>query len=1133
MTNAAGDLQGGGGTSFYFRFSIWDSPTVGSGNKLWPAITPGTATTTVTSGVFNVNIGDTANSYPDVLNYNFYDNADVYLQVEVSSTGASNSFETLSPRQRITAAGFAINANAVASSTPGVGANQILKLDSSGQINIGGNIITTNQLQAGASSTSGTLFSVNPGSSFSGNLIDLQVNSVSKFTVNQAGNATTTSLVVTGNTTLGNATTTGLTVQGGTLLGSLVFGAATSTSLTVTGGASLGSLNVTNLSALGNITAGNATTTGLTVSGGSSLGSLAALNISVSNATTTGLSVNGGTLLGSLSAGATSLGAATSTSLTVTGGAKFAAIEVASCLGCSGTTVSLQNAYNGSTSSPEILLNSTIGALTIQDTAAGIHTNIFEIFGQGATSTLFSINATSSIIGVGISLQNATTTGLTVSGGSSLGSLSALNVSFSNATTTGLSVSGGTLLGSLVFGAATSTSLTVTGGTSLGSLGVTGNSNLGNATTSGLTVQGGSSLGSLIALNSSFSNATSTGGFSVVGGTKLNSLAFTVGTSTSFGTTGGAQLGSLNVTGNTNLGNATTTGLTVQGGTSLGSLSAGAATTTSLSVTGGVSFASIGGRVSNANGTGAALNLTTSTSTLLFVRSDGRVGIGTTNPVENITVVSTGVDDNPAVGFMTDSLGSAWTFGLDRSDNWKFKIASSTALGTNTRFTIDGSGNVGIASTSPSAVLSVNVSNITGVAAALNITSATSSLLYVRSDGNIGIGSTTPSAKLSINVTDNQGTTVALNITSPTSSLLFVRSNGSVGIGTTTPVSGGINKFKFVVQGNAAFAGCVGFKAAVNSGTCLDVAESYPISEPVEAGDLVMLDQNLSLHIKKAIQATTTNNLIVGIVSTQPSISMNGYSTAFGGSDWSSDSSNAPVALVGRVPTKVSLENGPIVIGNRISVSSIAGIGKKASSTEATVGIALEPYSEQQATSDKQQGVIGKILVFVNLGQPQSQLTTLTAAQGTVDLATVTTLNSDLNLNGFSILNVKSISGLNGLWKIDEGGNIVAQDIKTQTISSSKGFTTYDEDTGQPYCIKIKGGQMLSVVGYCQDVWKGVLTLTTPAVISPASTPPVISSTTTPEILPIATSTPIIATSTPTLTPAPEPAPAPATTTPL
>src|SRR3989344_6854636 len=71
LTDTSGNLKGGSGTTFYFLFSIWDSPTVGSGNRLWPSAVPATTTATVRQGVFNVNIGDTANGYPDPLTYNF------------------------------------------------------------------------------------------------------------------------------------------------------------------------------------------------------------------------------------------------------------------------------------------------------------------------------------------------------------------------------------------------------------------------------------------------------------------------------------------------------------------------------------------------------------------------------------------------------------------------------------------------------------------------------------------------------------------------------------------------------------------------------------------------------------------------------------------------------------------------------------------------------------------------------------------------------------------------------------------------------------------------------------------------------------------------------------------------------
>ena len=105
LTNSSGTLLSG---TYVFRFSIWDGYDVGFGNQLWPSGTPGNATTTLVDGVFNIDIGKTA-SGTDALTYNFNDNDTVYLQVEVSSDGTS--FETLAPRQQITASGFAINAN--------------------------------------------------------------------------------------------------------------------------------------------------------------------------------------------------------------------------------------------------------------------------------------------------------------------------------------------------------------------------------------------------------------------------------------------------------------------------------------------------------------------------------------------------------------------------------------------------------------------------------------------------------------------------------------------------------------------------------------------------------------------------------------------------------------------------------------------------------------------------------------------------------------------------------------------------------------------------------------------------------------------------------------------------------------
>jgi len=101
------------------------------------------------------------------------------------------------------------------------------------------------------------------------------------------------------------------------------------------------------------------------------------------------------------------------------------------------------------------------------------------------------------------------------------------------------------------------------------------------------------------------------------------------------------------------------------------------------------------------------------------------------------------------------------------------------------------SGNVGIGSSTPSAILSIQGTSSAATTDLLGISSSTgASLLTVLSNGNIGIGSSTPSAILSIQGTSSAATTDLLDISSSTgASLLTVLSNGNIGIGTIAPLS--------------------------------------------------------------------------------------------------------------------------------------------------------------------------------------------------------------------------------------------------------------------------------------------------------------------------------------------------------
>jgi hypothetical protein len=117
-----------------------------------------------------------------------------------------------------------------------------------------------------------------------------------------------------------------------------------------------------------------------------------------------------------------------------------------------------------------------------------------------------------------------------------------------------------------------------------------------------------------------------------------------------------------------------------------------------------------------------------------------------------------------------------------------------------------------------------------------------------------------------------------------------------------------------------------------------DLAEFYESVGDIAPGDIVR-----SLGRYSVGTAKIGDSDVLGIVSTRPGVIL-GDDTDLPGNG----GPKVPVALSGRVPVKVSTENGPVRKGDRIAISGIAGVGVRVSSTtppDATiVGIALEDW---------------------------------------------------------------------------------------------------------------------------------------------------------------------------------------------
>jgi hypothetical protein len=206
------------------------------------------------------------------------------------------------------------------------------------------------------------------------------------------------------------------------------------------------------------------------------------------------------------------------------------------------------------------------------------------------------------------------------------------------------------------------------------------------------------------------------------------------------------------------------------------------------------------------------------------------------------------------------------------------------------------------------------------------------------------------------------------------------------------------------------------------------------------AGGCFALNENGLLVRAGSEQAIRT----IGVVSTEPGLVL---------SPWETGDAMKPVALAGRVPVKFSYENGPVAIGDRITVSPTPGIGMKAGPFDDSVGIVIGNV-EHHENGDT-------VMIFIDLqrGTDTNSIAHALLGEDVVATSTIatTTAPTDTYVGNFMRTLFTRITS----WLADAANGIdklFAKEIHAQNIIA-------DEIDAGKLCAKKSDGGYVCVTG--------------------------------------------------------------------
>ncbi len=767
------------------------------------------------------------------------------------------------------------------------------------------------------------------------------------------------------------------------------------------------------------VSAGSATLTGTgatTLAGGSTLAITSASGsaLSITSGTTGALNLDSG------STGAVNLGTGTSgKTIHIGDGVAVNTIVIGNgaddtfSLLSSGLNVSSAGALTGVASVSSIGAISTSG--NISSTGSGTITSAGLLIGSagitvsGGTASINTTGSSNTAIGNATGTFVVTSSGLNVSSAGAITGVSSID-------TIGASATGLTFASAGTISSTTTSDITVDSGT-------TGAVNIGTGASGKTVTIGNITDGTTVNIYSGSGGITllaSTGGVVSIKSDTTGSVTLDSGTTGTVNIGNGNDSKTINIgtgSGNNaiNIGtNGASTDTIVLGSTSdtLAIASTGLNLTTGGALTGVLSIDTIGTSATGLTFAGAGTITTTGANAITLeaggTATSSKIQIGsiTGKATPDLLVLDAGSADPAGINGGTYYNTTSNKFRCYENGAWKncdtdgskyiVKASPTTATSNSTVFLNDPELVFAMAANTTyyvQASINTNVSNAT---ADLKYTFTTPAGATINLEGVNAI-SATSSAYCNIIAS---GTSCAIATTAVLTQRVFVH-----GYVTTAGTAGNL-QFQF-----AQNVATVAASPVVNAGSFLmvtnstntggaDLAEIYNTSDVgLLPGELVRIDHSLESGVTRT--TNTYDKEVLGVVSTQPGLILDDGKRI--------GSSQVAVALSGRVPMNVSVENGVIEPGDFLASSTTPGVAMKATEDGMVIGQALTSFGGEG---------VGQVIAFIkNTYSPgkysmkdQSLLMgDISTTEGLVTL--ISDVQSEIAQNPISIIEAKVATG--------------------------------------------------------------------------------------------------------------------------